>query len=76
MRQGGLLRPFGDDAGHRNAVAMENEGHSLVAGAIDAVRELPRRLGNADGAGLHKIRLYDFMQSLAQGESKQLTHLH
>jgi hypothetical protein len=25
---------------------------------------------------LHKIRLYDFMQSLAQGESKQLTHLH
>jgi hypothetical protein len=38
----------------------------LIVGAIDAVRELPRRLGNADGAGLHKIRLYDFMQLLTR----------
>ena len=66
MRRDRLLLPFGDDAGYRNAVAVEDEGHPLIVGAIDAVRELPRRLGNADGAGLHKIRLYDFMQLLTR----------
>jgi hypothetical protein len=62
-----LLLGFRNKASNRNAVAVQNKGHALVSGAIHAIGEVPRRLSNADGAGLHKIRLYDFMYSHAEG---------
>jgi hypothetical protein len=61
MCRRGLLLSFRDKPGNGDAVAVQDKGYALVPGAVHAIREVSRCLSHADGAGLHKIRLYDFM---------------
>jgi hypothetical protein len=57
---GADLLAFRNEAGQWLAVLDQHEAAVLVMHAIDAVREIPRRLRDRDGRVFHRIRLSDF----------------
>jgi len=53
------LLVIGHKPGDGHAVLDKHKSHVLVVSAVDAIGEVPRRFGDADGGLFHKIRLSD-----------------
>lgn len=58
--------------GHRRSVLKQYESDLLVMGAIDAIGEIARGIGDADGRLSHTIRLSNFQEASILGRSIQV----